>query len=72
MKDKKEYTEMKKKYLTPAIFEHKLRVESLLTSTSPLQKTKINWGNTNSTSTAQPEEVQTTIDVYEGTDVENI
>lgn len=63
---------MKKTYLTPAIFEHKLRVESLLISTSPIKKTTIDWGNRDNSQSVNPDETQTKIDVFEGPDVGNI
>lgn len=72
MKENKEYTEMKKTYLTPAIFEHKLLVESLLTSASPVSKKQIHWGNLKDSEPVRPDQTQTRIDVFEGPDVENI
>lgn len=64
---------MKKTYITPAIFEHKLRVESQILANSPIKSMKIEWGNEKKEESLYgPEETQTNIEAVEGPGFGNI
>ncbi|MCQ2244194.1 MAG: hypothetical protein MJZ32_08035 [Bacteroidaceae bacterium] len=69
---------MKKTYLTPAIFEHKLLVETQILANSPIIKKGVDFGNKDAGQSIGGETTviedfhQGTIGTYEGDDISNI